>query len=168
MTQTRTTFIGISQVAVVTSDLDRAMRTWSRKYGVAPWRVYEWGELEVGELTLGGRPDRYAMRTALAELGDMGLELLQPLDDRSIYARSLERHGGRDHLHHLLLATDDYGEAKQAFQQEGVTSAQGGVIAGVRFDYLDTVPDLGFWIEIVHVPDGRELPPPTAIFPPNG
>ena len=158
-------FTGITQVGVVTADIERAMRTWFDKYGVGPWRVYEWAEHDACEMERRERPERYAMRTALSELGAIGVELLQPLDDCSIYAESLQRHGGRDHLHHLLLDTDDHADAKRRLRQRGIISDQSGVIAGIRFDYLDTVPDLGFWIEIVDFSHVSQLPPPTATYP---
>src|SRR5438132_5442947 len=97
----------VTQLGIVTRDLDRTIRIWSDKYGVGPWQVHVFDPSNMTELTVGGRPAEYGMRIALAFLGSMMLEVIEPLDERSIYAGSLERHGGADHLHHVLCTTDD-------------------------------------------------------------
>jgi hypothetical protein len=160
---------GVVQIGIVTRDLDRVIRVWSDKYYVGPWHVHVFDPSNMNELTLDGEPAEYGMRIALASLGSMMLEVIEPTDDRSIYAKSLETHGGADHVHHILCATDAYRPALEQFAASGVRTTQTGrsTATGARFAYLATEDDLGFAIEISHRSGERTLPQPVEVYPPS-
>ncbi len=160
----------VGQLGIVTGDIDRAVRLWSDRYGVGPWQVYLFDPSNMTDLTVGGKPVEYAMKIALTMLGGMMLEIIEPLDDRSHYAESLAAHGGRDHLHHILCATDDYASAVDHFARAGVAAVQTGHMTqtDASFTYLDTAADLGFGLELVRVPEVLDLPEPIAVYPPTG
>ncbi len=148
-------FTGIKQVAIVTADIDRAVGIWQDKYGVGPWIITEPNPTAVEDLHLGGEPKEWtSTRTAHARLGEVFLEIIEPVvgDTETIFARSLAKHDGRDHLHHIMFDTDDADETREWLEGRGVSSDQGGTVRlgyGVRFDWMGTVDDLGFWAEIV-------------------
>ena len=56
---------------------------------------------------MNGSPVDFKMRAALAQLGPaFRLEIIQPLDE--LYAESLSRAGGADHVHHVRLDVPDF------------------------------------------------------------
>jgi methylmalonyl-CoA/ethylmalonyl-CoA epimerase len=136
---------GISQVGFVTADLERAMRTWSERYGVGPWRVREFGPKNLVD----PHPGSFSMKLATARLGDIDLELIQPLDPDSGYARSLQHHGGADHVHHLLCSTGDFAQGMAGFERAGVEPTMAGTAYGTRFVYFDTESELGTSLELI-------------------
>ena len=148
-------FTGIKQIAIVSADVAKSVRIWEDKYGVGPWIIMESNPDAVENLTLNGKPAQWSgRRSAHARLGDTFIEIIEPREDDNdtIFARSLAQHGGRDHLHHLMFDTDDADATRELLEERGVTSDQGGRVRlgyGVRFDYMGTVDDLGFWLEIV-------------------
>jgi methylmalonyl-CoA/ethylmalonyl-CoA epimerase len=151
----------VMQLCVVTADLDRAVRIWSEKYGVGPWQIVDLDQSNIEDGTIDEQPAEFAMRAAGAVLGNLRLEVIQPLDDRSIYARSLARHGGVDHVHHILCAThgkDDYEQTIEHLRSKGVRSGQSGRINGVEWNYLATDEDIGFAIEFVYKPTDQPAP----------
>jgi methylmalonyl-CoA/ethylmalonyl-CoA epimerase len=160
-------FTGINHVCIATRDLDRAVATWCDRYGVGPWRIWT---KDPSNMT--SSPE-FAMRVALAELSPAArIELIQPLDDHSPYAQSLERHGGVDHVHHIRLDVDDYDEARRTLAGLGLDTELDADFAGavgieprVRATYFSTDRDLGFLLEVADVPDGFVMPPAERTHP---
>lgn len=135
----------IAQIGIVTADLERAIGAWSNRYGVGPWRVREFGPDNVADQV----PRPFSMRLATARVGTVDLELIQPLDEASDYARSLGRHDGADHMHHMLFRTVDFAAAIDGFARAGVEQAMAGTTDGARFVYFDTERELGTRIELL-------------------
>jgi methylmalonyl-CoA/ethylmalonyl-CoA epimerase len=162
-------FTEVPQIGIVTRDLDRVVRVWSDKYGVGPWSIYRFDPSNMSELTVHGKPVDYGMRIALAWIGPMMLEVLEPLDDRSVYAESLAKHGGADHLHHILLTTPDFDHTVGELRARGVGSLMGGLMCtGATFEYLETEDDLGFALEIARITADFAMPEPEEVYPPAG
>jgi len=57
------------------------------------------------------------MRVAFAKIGDVEWELIQPLDDKSIYAEFLEKHG--EGLHHVAFDVENFHETLTFCRAEG-------------------------------------------------
>jgi methylmalonyl-CoA/ethylmalonyl-CoA epimerase len=165
-------FTGLNHLCVVTRDLDRAVSTWSDRYGVGPWRLWTKDSSNMSA-TVAGVPTEFAMRVALCDLSSsVRIELIEPLDERSPYAESLDRHGGLDHVHHIRLDVADYPEALGALSALGLDpvldasfAGAPGVMSRVRATYLATEPDLGFLLEIADVPAGFSMPPAEQTYP---
>jgi methylmalonyl-CoA/ethylmalonyl-CoA epimerase len=113
-------FTGVNHLCVVTADLDAAVRAWSDGYGIGPWAIYTKDASNMSA-EVDGAPEPFAMRAALCSLSPgFRLELIEPLEGRSPYSESLERHGGRDHVHHLRLDVADYGAASGHLAARGL------------------------------------------------
>jgi methylmalonyl-CoA/ethylmalonyl-CoA epimerase len=161
---TEPVFTDVLQVAVVVRDLDAAMRRYRDGYGVGPWHVYEFNPGNVQHMTRDGQPAEFAMRPALARLGGVFIELIEPLDEESIYAEFLRDRG--EGVHHVGLAAPDYATASGSLEAKGHPSITGGVYNGVTFSYHDTERELGFVSEIFDWPPGL-VQEPDALYPPD-
>lgn len=166
-------FTGINHICVATNDIERAVRTWSDRYGVGPWSLYRYDGSNMSAV-VDGRPTDFAMRVALAHLSPTSrIELIQPLDDRSPYARSLARHGGADHVHHVRFDVDDYDASVERLRDRlGLRTAMTAEFSGAsaeapRFagNYFATEEELGFIVEIARAPAGFAMPEPEAVYP---
>jgi hypothetical protein len=151
------------QVAIVVADLEEAMRTFVEDYGIGPWEVAEFNPGTTEELEIGGQRVDHAFRTAGTRIGSVDWELIEPLDDRSIYAQFLRERGPG--LHHVAVGGRPYGEARAAFERNGRKVLQGGLFHGVRYAYLDTDRDLGAILELYDWPEGLVLEPDRT-YPP--
>ncbi len=134
------------QVAIVVHDLEAAMRTYVHDYGIGPWAVYEFNGDNVRNMTANGRPLESAWRLALARVGQVHWELIQPLDDRSTYAEFLAEKG--EGVHHIGVAVPSFDRAIAAVSEAGREVVLGGEYNGVTFAYLPTGGDLGVITEI--------------------
>jgi len=134
------------QVAIVVRDLEASMRTYVHDYGIGPWEIYAFDPGNVVDLREDGEPVERSWRLAIANVGQVQWELIQPLDEESVYARFLAEKG--EGVHHLGVAVPDFDAtvAEQAERGNGVLL--GGEYKGIRFAYLATDRDIGVITEI--------------------
>lgn len=152
------------QICVVVRDLEAAMRTYVHEYGIGPWEIYEFNPDTVRDMREDGQAVERSFRLALSHIGQMQWELIQPLDDDSIYARFLAEKG--EGVHHVGVASPDFSETIAALEEKGNSVVFGGEYNGVNFAYLSTDRDLGVMTEIFAAPPGLEQKP-DAVYPPN-
>jgi methylmalonyl-CoA/ethylmalonyl-CoA epimerase len=150
------------QICVVVRDLDASMRTYVHEYGIGPWDIYEFNPDTVNDMREDGEPVERSFRLALSQIGQMQWELIQPLDDESIYARFLAANG--EGVHHVGVAVPSYAETIAAIEEKGNRVVFGGEYKGVNFAYLSTDRDLGVMTEIFAAPPGLEQKP-DATYP---
>ncbi len=158
-------FTETKQIALVVRDIEATMRTYVHEYGIGPWEVYEFNPETVTGMVRDGRPAEYAFRLAVTMVGSVQWELIQPLDDGSMYAEFLATKG--EGLHHVAVGSHTgYEETLEALRAKGRRVLQGGFYSGVTFAYLSTDEDLGVITEIFDWPP--DLPPqkPDAVYPP--
>jgi hypothetical protein len=151
------------QIAVVVRDLEATMRTYVEDYGIGPWHIYEFNPDTVKDLREGGELVERSWRLALSQVGQMQWELIQPLDDESIYARFLAEKG--EGLHHIGVAVESYEETIAALEAKGRSVVLGGEYGGLNFAYLGTDGDLGVITEIFSGAPGDDQKP-DAVYPP--
>ena len=145
------------QLAIVVRDLDAAMRTYVHDYGIGPWEIYEFDPGNVADMREDGEPVERSWRLAIAYVGQVQWELIEPLDEESVYARFLAETGGG--LHHVGVAVPDFDEAVAGQAARGNGVLLGGEYKGIRFAYLDTVGDLGLVTEIFSGAPGADQQP---------
>ena len=70
----------ISQIAVVVRDLEKTMEQYTKLLGWGPWNVYRHEPPRLHDTVVRGESVEYTMLGAETHVGDMGFELLQPLE----------------------------------------------------------------------------------------
>lgn len=149
------------QISIVVRDLEETLRTYVDEYGIGPWEIYAFDADQVAPLPEGGAA-RGAWRIAVTMVGSVQWELVQPLDDRSIYAEHLAAKG--EGLHHVAVGGAGYRELLEEMRAKGRTVPLGGVYRDVTFAYLSTDEDLKVITEIFDWPEGLEQEP-DAVYP---
>jgi hypothetical protein len=110
-------FTNILQVGIVVKDLDEAVKRYWHQYGIGPWAIYDFNPKTVKEMILHGKPAEYSMHLAMTFVGNVEIELMEPKDDKSIYAEFLKEHG--EGLHHLAVDTQGYRQTVDFFEKKG-------------------------------------------------
>ncbi|MBN1934990.1 MAG: VOC family protein [Anaerolineae bacterium] len=158
---------GLAQVAIVVPDLDKAVETYWKKFGIGPWHIYTYGKPLVKEMSYRGRPAEYKMRLALSYFGPLRIELIEPLEGDTVYADFVREHGYG--VHHFGVLVDDMRAALAEAEQAGLTMTMDGAGFGLDSDghyaYLDTEEAIGVTLELIERPKGRVEP--EAIYPPQ-
>jgi methylmalonyl-CoA/ethylmalonyl-CoA epimerase len=150
------------QVALVVPDLEAAMKTYVEDYGIGPWDIYEFNPGNVQDMREDGQPVARSWRLAITMVGQVMWELIEPLDDASIYARFLAEKGGG--VHHVGVAAPGFDETIAAQAERGNGVVLGGEYNGIRFAYLATDRDLGVITEIFSGQPGADQKP-DATYP---
>ena len=150
----------IIQVGIVVGDLDRAVSRYEKLLG---WKDWNFNSVDTEEgkgarFTHRGETIEAKAKIAWKDLGTLEIELIEPLDENSVYAEFLRDHGPG--LHHVMLAADDYPAAVARVRQEGCPIVAGGELQDTRFALVDAVEDLGLLIEFAE--GGPLVPEPRA------
>jgi catechol 2,3-dioxygenase-like lactoylglutathione lyase family enzyme len=142
----------IDQVAIVVRDVEMVAKNYWNILGIGPWDIYHWESPLVYDFKYYGKPTWPRAKIAITMLGDVMLELCQPVDGDNIYRDYLSEHG--EGLHHLNFLVDDVDEVSEILTEEGFTSMQRGRHGPPEcknaFNYFDTKPLRTIW-EPVHI-----------------
>jgi methylmalonyl-CoA/ethylmalonyl-CoA epimerase len=152
------------QVSIVVRDLDAAMRTYVREYGIGPWDVYEFNAGTVSDMRHRGEPVAWSWQLAIAQVGQVQWELVEPLDDESIYAQFLADHGPG--VHHVGVGVAGYDDTLAELAGRGQDVLLSGGYKGLTFAYLSTHDDLGAITEIFSGAPGEDQKPDRT-YPPS-
>jgi hypothetical protein len=158
MKMNKPVFTETMQIGIVVRDLDATMQRYVDDYGVGPWQVHQFKREDIKEWFELGQPVEPSTRVATAMVGHMQWELIQPLDDKSIFARFLAEKG--EGVHHIAVATTNFDEMLEAEAKRGndlVLSCElSGQFSGIKVAYLGTQRDLGVILEVFSgVPKGK-------------
>ena len=150
----------IIQIAHVVKDLDGAMKHFWEVFGIGPWDVYTFAPPALRESMVYGKPSDHTYKLAVAWVGDVQVELMQPLTGRSLYDEFLEKKG--EGLHHVKLYYKDCEQALKDFEAKGIKIIQSGKFDEDEFYYLDTEDLVGVVYEIGNNGKIRE---PERVYP---
>jgi methylmalonyl-CoA/ethylmalonyl-CoA epimerase len=145
------------QVGVVVRDLDQSMRELTDLFGIGPFRIRQ-GSVS-GEGTgqwFYGQAACHGLRVAFADLGTIELELMQPLEGRSIWTDFLAEHGPG--IHHIRFNVPNHELLSEYLLSKGIRKTQEGPGArkGSYWVNYDTEKRLGFTIEILQPAPGTD------------
>ena len=152
-----TTGMSINQIGIVVRDAARTARRYSEIFGVGPW-VFLDVEPTGGILHDEPLKEEYGVRLALANLGKIQIELLQPLYGPSTHMEFLETHG--EGVHHVSLGqVEQHDEIVAAATGAGIGIEMQSVLGGaLTYTYLATQQQLGMILELGKpVPDGTKV-----------
>ncbi|MGD0902663.1 MAG: VOC family protein [Terracidiphilus sp.] len=150
-------FTKTTQIGIVVRDLAATMRKYVDEYGIGPWKIYEFNAKDLYEY---GQPVKRSWRLAVAMVGQLQWELIEPLDEESIYARFLAEKGGG--VHHVAVAAQSFDEMLATETKRGIDVVLSGEFEGVRVAYLGTDRDLGVIFEIFRgMPNLEQKPDAT-------
>jgi methylmalonyl-CoA/ethylmalonyl-CoA epimerase len=144
-------FTETMQIGIVVPDLEAAIRIYQDQYGIGPWTIHQFipGEVKVWREN-GKAIQPAATRFAAAMVGSVQWELIQPLDDTSIFARFLAEKGGG--VHHIAVATPEYDKTLNEQAKRGnalvMDCELGAQYEGIKVAYLGTEHDLGVIVEV--------------------
>jgi methylmalonyl-CoA/ethylmalonyl-CoA epimerase len=150
-------FMETMQIGIVVRDLEATMQRYVDDYGIGPWDIVEFHPEDAPDLHEHGKPVGRSWRLASTMIGRVQWELIEPLDDESVYARFLAEKG--EGVHHIALAPSSFDEAVAAQAEKGNELALSGTFSGYRVAYLATDRDLGVIAEIFSPPADADATP---------
>ena len=123
------------QTAWVVPDIEATERFFVEHFGVKKWVRLTDIHFAPETCTYRDEPADFVIHVSLAYLGDMQLELIQPVRGESIYADYLRDHGGG--LHHLCMVPEDFDAAIAAADKVGIAQRGSMADGAMQFAYVD-------------------------------
>jgi len=80
----------------------------------------------------------FRVRLVFVKFGTITWELLQPLDDKSIWAKFIKEKG--EGIHHVAFGVSNYDEVVSKLQKQGYPMITAAVFKGCRWCYFNTSP----------------------------
>ncbi|MFD4507869.1 zinc-binding dehydrogenase [Streptomyces sp. NPDC058457] len=139
-------FGSIAQIGYVVRDIHASMENFTRA-GIGPW--FHLKGVRPGDFTYRGQPSDLVMDVAVANSGDIQIELITPVNDApSMYRDFLA--AGHEGVQHIAYWSENYQDLYDRALAAGFTVGQEGRIGGSdgRFAYLQTGHHPGTVIEI--------------------
>lgn len=140
-------FRDIAQVAVVVRDIEAAMERYRSIYGIDDWEIMHLNRESARNIMVGGKPlpedEDYQVILAMTQVGNMNVELIQPLTPNSDYYRFLEEHG--EGFHHVAIRQND--SFFKLMEERGIEILASATIGHTDCVYYDTRRDLGYIVE---------------------
>jgi Glyoxalase/Bleomycin resistance protein/Dioxygenase superfamily len=140
------------QVAWVTNDLNATEMALTGLLGVKKWVRLPDVHFAPDTCSYLGNPADFVASISLSYLGDMQLELIEPVRGPNIYSDFLR--DGRPGLHHICVeadSLDNFDAMLASAAEQGAPVSQEGMMAGgLRFAYV-SAPQSGVpFLEIAH------------------
>lgn len=156
---------GFEQVAILVPNLEEAVQHYWELTGIGPWTIYTYGKPLLKAATYRSQEADPVQRIALASLGPLRIELIEPVRGPSIFYDWIAKHGYG--LHHVGIRVENMEAALAEARAAGLAVIQEGMGYGLDGDghyaYLDTEQALGMILELSEFPKRRVSP--ERVFP---
>lgn len=140
----------IAQIAFVTKDLERTMDAWIEYLGVGPWRVLTFNQDTERDFEVDGQvvTEPFEFRVGSSRVGEMLIELIEPVHGNLVYWRHLQTRGEGFHHFKEKVTDEEMPAAIEEYRAKGIPVMQSG-----RFDVdthynLDSESKLDFVVEL--------------------
>jgi methylmalonyl-CoA/ethylmalonyl-CoA epimerase len=158
-------FKKIVQVGIVVRDVEATARHYWEDVGIGPWQLYILDPSNTAALTLRSVPVSHAFRIAITMVGDVELELIEPLEGPNLYSEHLAAHG--EGVHHLAFEVEDFQHSRDHLTRKGYVEIQSGRPFDVNtYAYFGTARNLACISELFSPTDaGKSFPPAHSTIP---
>lgn len=126
--------MNLSHIGIAVKDAQKTIDFLSSVWNIGPPEVNDYypkpEEMFHGEA--------FAVKLVFVKFGPMTFELLQPLDDKSIWYKFIQEKG--EGIHHVAYGVSNYDDLTKTFDQQGHKLLVAASFQGCRWCYYDTAP----------------------------
>jgi methylmalonyl-CoA/ethylmalonyl-CoA epimerase len=137
----------VMQVGIIVSDIETKAQVWAEIFGLPKPNIIITDTVEVAHTEYQGQPTPARAKLAFFNLGQVSLELIEPIDEPSTWKDQLNQHG--ESLHHIAFVVKGMSEKVAYLTSKGVPLVQRGDYTGGRYAYMDGVSKLGLILELL-------------------
>jgi methylmalonyl-CoA/ethylmalonyl-CoA epimerase len=140
----------VTQVAIVCRDIEAAARRWTSLLGVDPPRIQTTKPGHEVKAMFRGQPTEGQAKLAFIPLGQVTLELIQPLGGDTSWQEFLDKHG--EGVQHIAFQVEDVDGSVGSFDALGIPVLHQGRYNddSGSYTYVDSAPQLGVTLELLH------------------
>lgn len=130
----------------IVRDVEAAATQWTKVFGVGPFYLFR--DVTVEDLLYRGKPAGLRFDVAIAQAGDVQVELIaQTSDDPSAYRDLFP--AGQEGFHHVGIFAEDYDAELAEYDRQGFDRVTEGRVGEMRYAYIDTSKAVGCMVELL-------------------
>lgn len=137
----------VTQVAIIVRDIEAKAKAWAEVLGLPVPPVVITDPMEQAHTKYNGEPSTARAKLAFFKLGQVSLELIEPIGEPSTWNDQLVQHG--DSLHHIAFQVNGMAKLLPLLADEGIPTVQTGDYTGGRYAYLNGTEKLGATLELL-------------------
>jgi len=137
----------VTQVGIIVSDIETRARAWAAVLGLPVPEIIITDTLDKARTEYRGQPSIAQAKLAFFHLGQVDLELIEPIGEPSTWKDQLDGHG--DSLHHIAFQIKGMQDKLAYLDANGAPLIQRGEYTGGRYAYVDAVAQLGTIVELL-------------------
>jgi len=137
----------VTQVGIIVRDIETKARAWSEILGLPMPDIIITDTVDKAQTEYNGKPTTARAKLAFFHMGQLDVELIEPIDGPSTWKDQLDGHG--DSLHHIAFVIEGMQEKVAYLDSKGIPLLQRGEYTGGRYAYLDGVAQLGTVLELL-------------------
>ena len=137
----------VAQVAIIVQDIEARARAWADVLGVPVPEIRMTDTVDIAQTEYGGAPSTARAKLAFFHLGQVDLELIEPVGEPSTWKDQLDNHG--DSLHHIAFRIKGMRDRLAFLDSKGIPLIQRGEYKGGRYAYVDASAQLGAVVELL-------------------
>jgi len=141
------------QIGVLVKDLDGYLQKLNDIFGMGPFRIAEYPPKDaLPYREYHGKEGNFTAKFCFYHLGNIELELIQPLEGENIWQDFIDKHGNG--IHHLKFLVPKHKPVEEYLNKNGYQIYQQGQGVGPNKDrvwaFYPTYEDIGFDVEIMN------------------
>ena len=137
----------ITQIGLVVHDIEAAVQAWSLLLGIPCPTIIITDPVELAHTEYQQQPTPARAKLASFQLGQVTLELIEPVGEPSTWQDHLTAHG--QSLHHIAFEIKGMAERLTVLAGHGLPLLQRGDYEGGRYAYLDGQQQYGAVVELL-------------------
>ncbi len=137
----------VAQIGVVVKNIEKSSRAYAELLGVEvpKWELTD--PVEKSHTQYLGQPTKAQAKLAFFELGNIVIELIEPVGGPSTWQDFLKTKG--EGVHHIAFEIKGMDARVSDLKAHGIPLIQRGDYSGGRYSYLDGSPKLGLILELL-------------------
>lgn len=143
----------VAQVGIIVRDIESKARAWSEILGLPLPKIIVTDEWDKTRAEYKGKPTSARAKLAFFHMGNMEVELIEPMEGPSTWRDQRDQSG--DSLHHIAFRIQGMQDKVAYLESKGVPLVQRGEYTGGRYAYLDGVAQLGAVLELLENDERR-------------
>ena len=137
----------VTQVGIIVRDIETKARAWADVLGLPMPEIITTGTVDLAHTEYQGESTPARAKLAFFHLGQVDLELIEPIDGPSTWKDQLDQHG--ESLHHIAFVIKGMKEKVAYLDSKGIPLIQRGDYSGGRYAYVAGTVQLGAVLELL-------------------
>jgi len=138
----------VTQIGIIVRDIEASIEQYCAILGLEKPPVIVTDPYDKANTRYRGQPTEARAKLAFFHVGQVDIELIEPLGGQSTWQEHLDKKG--EGVHHIAFVVPDPDAAVAHLAEHGVPLIQRGDYTGGMYLYMDSESPLGVVLELLH------------------